>query len=820
MGNPLSKKRGYGRVSLALVVALGVGTTLAVTNVLQRVFFDAGPFADVDGLVIVENIGVYQLSELDGDVVRAAIVSWPDYRDLQTQQRSFTGIGGLTRPARAIWDVRDRRRSVRRVSVEGDLFRLTGIRPVLGRLIDASDFRDDAAPVAAITASLWRRQLGADAGVLNGVIRLDGEPFTLVGVVPDEAVSLLRERKELFDYGEGNEYVIIPLVDRGETGRQGEPRLRDRRRNSPFVTVVGRLRPGVSIEAAQQDVAAVGRRLAEAFPTTNRGRGMSATTWSTWRTRSVEHMRPMLWGAALLAMLVAGVSGLGLVFADSIRRAPEMAIRHALGATPARLSRLVLARSVLWTLPGGLIALALASATLWWIDTSGSEGSGFGPSISPLVVVAAAALTIFGGLALGVVGVWLLRRGDVRRGLSEAGQATSLGRGRSRAFGILLATQVAASTSLGVVSALLMHSMLNVVRVDLGFDPDRSFVVPISLPQDSRWTAARRLEFVGDSLERVRRVRGVEWAGVSDAPVLGSTTVSVTGSIALEAPGQPPRALSHLLAQHISPGYLEALGIKVVRGRAFTEDDYRSNAPSILVSETFCRIQIGSADPLRTRVRLGSLVVDVIGVVRDARQSGPTTASWETVYLLQTRQRDASAYYVVVSPRGPARDVMRAVVAEMARADRDVCVDDARPLAALLWNTVSARHRTLRLVTLAAVVVLLLTAFSVSGALGEYVESRKRDIAIRKAVGAGKRHIYVLLIRYLAFPCAAGVLLGCLCGWWLTRTLSSYLFGVGAADPLTIGAAIVFELLFGLAAAAGPLARANGVDTVTALRAS
>ena len=213
------------------------------------------------------------------------------------------------------------------------------------------------------------------------MIRLDGEPFTLVGVVPDEAVSLLRERKELFDDSEGNEYVITPLVDRGGTGRQ--PRLRDRRRNSPFLTVVGRLRPGVSMEAAQEDVATVGRRLAEAFPATNRGRGMSATSWSTWRTRSIEYVRPLLWGAALLAMLVAGVSGLGLVFADSIRRAPEMAIRYALGATPARLSRLVLARSVLWTLPGGLLAIALAAGTLWWIDTSRSQGSGVGPNISP-----------------------------------------------------------------------------------------------------------------------------------------------------------------------------------------------------------------------------------------------------------------------------------------------------------------------------------------------------------------------------------------------------------------------------------------------------
>ncbi len=818
MGSPLSSTRAYGRLSLVLVIALGVGATLAVTSVLHEVFFDAGPFTEVDGLVVVENTGAYELGALSGDVVQAATVSWPDYQDLRAQQRSFADIGALTRPGTATWDVQGRRRSVGRVQVEGDLFRMTGVRPLLGRVIEAADFRDNAAPVAAITESLWRRQLGADAGVLGEVIRLDGAPYILVGVVPDEAVSLLRERKELFDAGEGNTCVITPLVDRAEAGRQ--PRLSDRRRNSPFLTVVGRLRPGVSPEAAHEDVATVGRHLADAFPATNRARGMSATSWGTWRTRSIAYLRTMLWGAALLAMLVAGVSGLGLVFADSIRRAPEMAIRYALGATPARLSRLVLARSVRWTLPGGLVAVALAAGTLWWIDSSRSPGSVGRLSISPSLVVAAAALTVFGGLALGIVGVWLLRRGDLTRALSEAGQATSLSRGRSRAFGVLLAVQVAASTSLGVVSALLLHSMLNVVRVDLGFDPGQSFVVPISLPRGGEWTAARRLQFVGDSLERVRRVRGVESAGLSDAPVLAPGAVSMTGTIALEAPGQPPKSLGHLIVQHISPGYLEALGMRILRGRAFTQDDYRSNAPVILVSEAFRNRQIGSADPLQTRLRLGSRMVDIIGVVDDARQSGPTSASWETVYLLQTSQRDVSAYNVVVAPRGAGRDVMRDVVADLARADRNVVVDEARPLSALLWNTLSARHRTLRLVTVAAVVVLLLTAFSVSGALSEYVESRKRDFAIRKAIGAGRRHIGALLVRYLALPCATGVLLGCLSGWWLATTLASQLFGVGAADPVTIGAAIVFELLFGLAAAAGPLARANSVDTVTALRAS
>ncbi len=817
MRSPLSSKRSYGRVSLAVVVALGVGATLAVTSVLHKVFFDAGPFTEVDRLVVIENVGAYQLSELDGDVVRTPTVSWPDYRDLQAQQRSFAGIGGLTRTARATWDVRNRKRSVLRLDVEGDLFRLTGIQPVSGRLIDASDFREDALSVAVITASLWRRQLGADTGAIEGVIRLDGEPFTLVGVIPDDALSLLRERKELFDDSADDEYVITPLVDRG-TGRQ--PRLRDRRRNFPFLTVVGRLRPGVSIAAAQEDVATVGRRLAEAFPATNHGRGLSATSWSTWRTRGIAYLRPMLWGAALLAMLVAGVSALGLVFADSIRRTPEMAIRYALGATPARLSRLVLARSVLSTLPGGVLALALAMGTLWWIDTSRADGSSVSLSISPSLIVAAATLTLVGGLAVGIVGVWLLRRGDVARALSEAGQATSVGPGRSRAFGVLLAVQVAASTSLGVVSALLMHSMLNVVRVDLGFDPGQSFVVPIALPHGSGWTAARRLEFASDSLERIRRVPGVEWAGISDAPPLSPGAVSMTGTIALEAPGQAPKSLGHLLVQHVSPGYLEALGMRIVRGRAFTPEDYRSNTPSILVSEAFHRGQIGGADPLQTRLRLGSRTVDIVGVVEDARQSGPTRAPWETVYLLQTSRRDVSAYNVVVAPRGPARDVMREVVAELTRADRDVVVDEARPLSTLLWNTVSARHRTLRLVTVAAIVVLLLTAFSISGALGEYVESRKRDFAIRKAIGADRRHIGVQLIRYLAFPCAAGVLLGCIFGYWLATSLSTHLFGVGAADPLTIGAAIVFEVLFGLAAAAGPLARANGVDTVTALRAS
>ena len=810
------------RISLPIVIALGVGANLAILSILYGVFIGPRPFTRANDLVVVENRGAYRLARLD-TAVDVPTLSWPDYLDLKTFSRSFAALGALASPEKVTWQPGDRTRWVWRLFVTDDLLRLTGARPVAGRLLDARDFAPGAPSVALVTTALWRRQLGSDPRVVGRAIHVDGRPLTLVGVVADEVVTFLRERKELFDESETDGRLIVPLV--AAAAGRGAVLLERRRENrgSPFLTVVGRRRAEISLPAAQDEVRTISLRLAQAYPETNQGREMAAVAWSEWRTRTVAYLIPMLVAVAVFALLVACLSGLGLILADAVRRAPEMAIRRALGASPARLTRLVLLRVAWWTLPGGGLALGFAWFAVRLVDVTGGAASP--PLHMPFglgVIGVAAGFTALGGLALGLAAAWVLRRQDLTAGLQEAGQATSTGRSRRFALGVLLAMQVFAATSLGLVSGLLIHSMVNVVRVDLGFAPERSFVVPVSLPADVYQSRDQQLEFLDGALERVRRVPGVVAAGLSDVPPLTKGAITVGGAskgdIALEAAGQLPLALNYLIVQHVSPGYFEALGMKMSRGRAFTDSDYRSNAPVVIVGEAFCREHMGTADPLQAGIRLGVPLLSIVGVVKDVRQSGPISAPWNTVYLLQTRKSRLQTTHVVVKAAGPTSDVVRDVVAELAARDVRVCVDEGQLLATLLKGTLAARSRTLRLLMMTAAVVLLLTAFSLSGALGQFVESQTRQIAVRTALGATWRHTLSLFVGYLGVPCGIGLVLGCFGGWLLARMLSCQLFGLTAADPVTTAGAVAAVLMSALIAAVAPFWRARRLDLVSVLR--
>jgi hypothetical protein len=263
------------RVSLEIVIALGVGANLAILSVLHGVFIGPRPFTGAGDLMVVENRGAYRLARLD-TAVDVPTLSWPDYLDLESSSQSFLALGGITSAERLTWQAGDRTRSVWRVFVTDDLLRLTGARPLSGRVLDAGDLVPGALPVALITSTLWRNQFGSDPRVVGRLIQLDGQPLTVVGVVPDEVVTFLRERKGLFDEGESAGRLILPLVP-AAAGRSGVLLQRRREnRGSAFLTVVGRRRPDVSLQVAQAEVRAISRRLAEAYPETNQGREMAA----------------------------------------------------------------------------------------------------------------------------------------------------------------------------------------------------------------------------------------------------------------------------------------------------------------------------------------------------------------------------------------------------------------------------------------------------------------------------------------------------------------------------------------------------------------
>jgi len=815
------RTRGSRRVAagVAIAIGLGVGASMAVLTVYQNVFLSTRGYDDPGGLVTLENRGAYNLGQ--GLTTERQELSWPDYRDLQARQRSFVALGGITGPERVVAEVGGRLRSTPATFVTPDLLRLLGVRASAGRILGAADFEPQAMPVALMTEGLWTNHFGSDPNVLGRPMRVEGRSVVIVGVVPDAVIASLRQRKEIFEDSDRNQRLVLPLVVGGDGPAAARLSLRRGNRVFPMLTVIGRLRPGASGFSAQTDISGIAQQLGREFPDSNAGRTFLAARFGDWITDDVKHLRPLLIVIAVLALLVSCASAVGLMMADVVRREPEMAVRHALGANLGTLTGLVLRRSISWALPGGGLGLTLAWMMLRWVDVLGTGGSAaVRLSARPDVFGAAAGLAIVAGVLLGVVGVLMLRHQDFSAGVKEAGPSTSASRRRRKALSMIVGLQVATATSLGFVSMLLLRSMANVYDVDLGFQAGQSFVFRVELPQEHYRTTADQSLFFESAISRVRAVPDVASVALGDAPPLTPVAVTIgSRDFAIEIPGRPPDALPPLGGQRVSAGYFETLGMRLVRGRPFSEGDISGNAPVLIVDEGFWRARFGDVDPLQATIRMADTRYNIVGVVAGVRQSGPMSAARPTVYLPRQRARNPAAYFIV-RPSGSAHAVMERVVSQVVSLAARVLVDDPKMLAELLQGTLAARQRMLRLLAMAAGIVLLLTAFSVAGVLGEFVEHKVREIALRKALGASGRHTFVLVCGNIGIPGSAGLVLGSMGGFFLAKALSSELFGVEPLDVLTLTGTVLGLMAVGIAAAAGPITRALWVDPARALRMS
>jgi len=805
----------HAAVSIALVVALGVGANVVVMSVLRHSIIGSFPYADVDRLVVLENRGAYNFGIVK---VPTPQLSWPDFQDVSDQVHALSEIGGVTAPEPTAWDAGARIRSVQRVFVTRGFFRVLGSKPRIGRLLGDSDFEADAPGAILVTASLWRAQLGSDFSAVGHVVRVDGRPFTLVGVVDDDVMASLRERKTVFERGDDRQCLIVPIVSGSGSRMDRLLELRRQNRNRPTLTAFGRLKAGRSIEDAQREVQAVSDRLAHQYPDTNRERTANVVSLQEWRTREVKHLLPVLFAVGFLAWLAACASAAGLVMADAVRREPEMAMRQALGASRPALVRLVLWRSLRWTMPGGLLGLAFAWAVVLWIAPGPGQDSGSAFDLA--LVVQAAGLTVLAGLALGGVAAWVSLRHDVTLGLKEAANTGLPSRRRRVALGMVIAFQITAATALSLVSGLLIRSMVNIINVDVGFDTGQTFMVRAFLPEDQDQTGVAQTAFLDTSLSQIRSLPSVASAGISNTPPLSRVVVTSGGDYALDAPGRPSEALGPLFTQYVSPGYFETMGMRLIRGRGFSTEDYRAATPVIVVDEAFCRQHLRSVDPLAAGVRMNGALFRIIGVLHDVRPDGPTENARATLYVVRDKRqpRQVLAHFVV-RPSRVDPQLMDRVVGILVALDRRVVVDDPQRLETLLSDTQAHRRRTLRMLSLAAAIVLMLTAFSISGALSEFVAHKTRELALRKALGATSPDTVRQLARHLARPCIAGLAIGSVGGWSLARMLSSDLFGVASADPVTMVATILGVFAVGLIAAIGPLTRAIAIDPAHSLRA-
>ena len=813
--------------SLTIAIGLSVGANLAIFAQLHDVFAPSSPFPDPATLFVIESTGRYSTEEADSGDPYSRRLSHPDFHDLEQQQRTFTTVGAVdTSHMATMWGA-DRPRTVCRIFVLPRTLDVLGATPVIGRSLGQSDFEAGAAGVALLTDSAWRKYFATDPSAVGRSIQLDEQPFSVVGIVPGNVAGMLQPRTGLFAAKKNDLCVITPLV-RGMAGEANgvmEYLQSEQGRNLPSLLVLGRLRSGVRMAQADTELGLIADRLRQQNPTRPQDFTLRAVPFRAWRTAGVQHLLLMLGVAALLTLLVACANAAGLLMAESVRRAPEFATRIALGATTKHLVRVVVARSLLWSLPGGFLGLVLANVAagvLRWQVSAGSD-SPENPYLRTWMLVISGALTLVVALSSGAAAAWALRGRDLNQALRDGGQ-TIAGQPRRRAALVLLTMQVAAAVALAFGTGLLLRTLLVLGTSDYGFDRQNGFVIEVRLPRSRYATAREQLEFYDRALSRIRALPGVTASGLSSSPPLTGTETLLSGALRISTPTET-RTVDRLHAQFVSSGYFEALGMTLRRGRFFSQEDEQAGGAPIVVDETFCRRFLDGSDPLGAVLWFGQDPLTIVGIVGDTRQSidvaavSQPNANTGTVYLSLTKHvRPPTWAFLVVRTSLLRADVARDAIGEIASLDTSAFFGDPRRFTDLILTKTAGQRRLSVLLGVMACIVLLLTAVSLTAALSQLVTLRSREIAIRYCLGAGHRQIIGLTLKHVGAMLGTGLLLGVGGGLMLGRALASQLYGVTSTDVRTLASVSALLLVVSIFAAVGPLRRASRIDLPGTLR--
>jgi putative ABC transport system permease protein len=784
-------------LAAVLALALGIGANSAVFSVVNGVLLRPLPFARADELLTVRT--TFAAQGLEG-----LELSVPEYDDLSQGTRGFSSWGAVAQTDATLAGA-DGPERLQVGLATASLLPTLGVQPQLGRGFLPEEETPGRDKVVLLAHTLWRTRYGADPGVVGQSVTLDGEPYTVVGVLPPEVA-----------YPAGTQ-LYQPLALAPDARAEAV-------RGTRFLEVLGRRAPGTSMEAARADVARVAAELAQAHP----GAYPVAKGWrldvASLREKTVGGVKETLWlllGAVAFVLLIACTNVASLLLARAAARGRELSVRAALGAARGRLARQLLTESLLLSAMGGALGLLLA---LWGTDALVAwVGDGL-PRSSEVRTDGAVLLFTLGvslvtGLLFGLAPALSASRADLHGALRGAGRSTG-GRGAVRLRGLFVVSQVALALVLLVGAGLLLRSFVRLQGEDPGFRPEGVLTARVSLPERSYPDEAARARFHAEWLARVRALPGVEAAGLTTLlPLRGHNDrgLDVEGQAAPEVrPAVEWRA--------VSPGYLEALGVPLRRGRALQDTDAQGAPPALVLNEAAVKALFpGGEDPLGRRVRQRSKRVEhpwttVVGIVGDVREWGLDVPARPTAYF-SALQVAPSTTSLAVRTRAAPTALLGSLRAELTRLDPALPLFEVAPLAEVVDESVGQRSLTLTLMLGFAVLALGLAALGLYGVISYGVAQRSREVGIRLALGARPAQVLRLVVGQGLRLAVAGVALGLVLALGLGRLLGGLLYGVAPADPLTLLTVPLLLTLVALLASWVPARRATRVDPADTLRA-
>jgi putative ABC transport system permease protein len=808
--------RMLGRAPLfsALVIAtlaLAIGANTAIFSVVNAVLLRSLPYSDPNRLVLLNE----RLGSMDPFGFSA-----PDLVAFGERARSYGGLAAFRSVEYELSGI-DQPERVKAARISASLMDVLGVAPALGRPFTAEE-DTGRQPVAILSDALWRRAFGADTAVVGRSISLDRRAYTVVGVMPARFTFPNRGPRLNGIPAE----VFVPIAfSRAELGGFGM-----NYNNS----VVARLKPGVTTQQAGAEASAVLKQiLADVYPSSFRDGGfpgLSATV-APMREEIVGNIRRLL--VVLLAavgvlLLIACADIACLMLTRAAARGREMAIRTALGARRGRVVRLVLVETSVLAAAGGVAGLVLA----WWLKrallASVSEGLPRAQEIGldGRVLAFTAAISIAAALVCGLFPALESSQHDSSGALKEGARGASAGVRQRRILSVLVAAQFACALVLLASGALLIRSFAKLIATDPGFQSDHVISASTSLPRASYPTAASVRAFYATVLERVAAMPGVTAAGAAtDLPL----TVRERRAFTVENPPQASAGSGSVANDWVTGQYFEALGARVVRGRALGPSDTQTSEPVLAINETLAKLYFPGEDPVNRLVAWGGAKdhgpwMRVVGVIGDIKQAGlakptepQTWQPWSQVPDVFVAGNFRSLKLMVRSSVPPA-SLVPAIRAEVRRLDPALPVTGVQTLDEIVGASAASQRFNAALLGGFAGVALLLAAVGIGGVLAISVSRRRQEIGIRMALGANAGEVVRMVVRQGMLLVLTGLVIGLPAAFAATRLLRTLLFGVAPWDPIAFAAATGILCGVALLACAVPALRASRVNPIAALR--
>ncbi len=782
-----------------VALALGVGANTAIFSVVNAVLLRPLQYPNAERVVAIQELSP------EGRRVQSTAANFLDWREQATVFEQMAAI--LTRTSNlAVGDEAER---IDFAMTSAAFFDVFGARPRAGRFFLPEEEKAGHAPVVVLSHALWQRRFGADASVVGRSVTLDGVAYEVVGVAP-----------EGFSYPDRTEVWVPPFARVPTLSEQQDV---ERSRGFGFLYVVALLKPGATLGHARAEMETITGRLREQYPESNGKRFNRVVTLHEHLVGESSRALLLLLGAVALVLLIACANVANLLLARAAGRQKEMAVRSALGATRLRLARQLLVESVLLALAGGAAGLLLG----WWgVDLlKGLLPAGFPRvadiGVDPRVLGFTLLVSCATGLAFGLAPALQFTRPDVQGALKESARGSTGGARAGRLRNLLIVSEVALSLVLLVGAGLLFRSFLSLRAVELGFRPQSVLTFRLS-PSGERFREdAQYTTFYRDVAERVAVLPGVESVGfINTLPLVKGPTsgIQFEGRSPLRRDQRPS-----VNYRSVSPDYFRAAGIAVVKGRVPDARDTDAAPLVLAVNQALARRDFPNEDPVGKRISYGigpdgqPLWKEIVGVVADVRSEEPGREAAPEIYVPYLQDPFAGVSYVVRSTIEPESLVPG--VREAVRAlDRAQPVAEVRTLEQLVGESVAQPRFNSLVLALFACMALVLAAAGIYGVMSYAVTQRTHEIGIRIALGAQHGDVLRMVVGRGMLLALAGVGLGLLCAFALTRVMASLLYGVTATDPLTFAGVALLLTLVALLASYLPARRATKVDPMVALR--